>query len=229
MILPKSATKLYEESWDTFPKSKTILTSKFLGERFEFIIQTVNVENDCGEIENVHNLSDDILKIRKVHFIDIGNDPIENSKDYVESEDPALFESKLHHFGPLKGEWQKEQKQMMCTYKLVTVKCAIFGVQTKGENYVMNMEQNIFTRYHKQLYCWLDEWYGYTFDEILQREESLYDDMEAELSLDEEEGETSEKDKKKKKKKKSKKKGKESETESNEESNSASEKKEKKK
>lgn len=199
LILPSSATKLYEESWDTFPTARTVLTSSFLGERFTFTIESCNVEDDDGQLENAVGLSEEVLKQRVIHHIDIGNDAIENSKDYLESEDPSLFQSKLHDFGPLKDDWKSSVIKTMCCYKVVTVKCSIFGFQTKGENYIMNMEKNIFTRYHKQLYCWLDEWFGFSFEEILSREALLYEELEDELELDDEAEGQEAKDRKKKK------------------------------
>lgn len=184
-ILPSSATKLHEESWDNYPRAKTVITSPFLGSRFTFTIETNNVVNDKGDLDNAVGLDEETLKLREIHYIDIGNDEIEDKKQYKESEDPSLFQSKKFDFGPLKGNWQKKLKKYMCAYKVVTVKCSVFGFQTKAENYIMNMEKNIFTRFHKQVYCWLDEWFGYSFEEIMRKEELMYSEMGENLELDE--------------------------------------------
>jgi len=65
-VLPSSALKLEEESYDCFPYSKTILTNPFLGGRFSFTIESFHVDNDDGKIDNALNLPPDVLQIRQV-------------------------------------------------------------------------------------------------------------------------------------------------------------------
>ncbi len=64
-ILPASALRLEERAWNAYPYCKTDITSPFLGGRFQFTIESMHVENDWGKQENIHNLSPDVLKVRK--------------------------------------------------------------------------------------------------------------------------------------------------------------------
>lgn len=52
-ILPEYAFKLDEKSWNAFPYCKTVVTNSFLGERFEVTLESMHLENDRGETENV--------------------------------------------------------------------------------------------------------------------------------------------------------------------------------
>jgi hypothetical protein len=72
----------------------------------------------------------------------------------------------------------------MCAYKLVTVKIAVFGFQTKAESYTMNTETQIFLKFHQQIFCWLDEWFGLNLSEILEAEKKIYAEMNKRLVKD---------------------------------------------
>jgi Mg-chelatase subunit ChlI len=80
--------------------------------------------------------------------------------------------------------WQKKVDHVMCAYKLVTIKVAVFGFQTKAESYAMGTETQIFLKFHQQLFCWLDEWYGLSLSEILEQEKKIYAEMNKRLEKD---------------------------------------------
>jgi len=118
----------------------------------------------------LHKLSKKDLKNLVVEYIDITT-PIE--KDYKEDEDPTKYHSEKTGRGPLEEGWKDDAEPVMCAYKLVTVEFKWWGLQTKVENFIMSMETNIFLRFHKQVFCWLDEWYGMSMEQVREYEEEL--------------------------------------------------------
>ena len=83
-------------------------------------------------------MSSDQLKKREVITIDIANDPIP-SNEYKAEEDPKKFLSKKTGRGQLKTNWVESQKPIMCAYKLVSVEFKWFGLQSKIEKFIMNV------------------------------------------------------------------------------------------
>lgn len=214
LLAPSSALKLDEESWDAFPNCKTVITNRFFGERFSLTIESTHFNDDKGDQENALNLDEDQLKKRVVHRVDIGAEQPSDKNEYKESEDPRLFESKNfpEKYGPLTEGWQEKADPHMCCYKVVTILFKIWGVQGKGESFLMDMEGQIFLKFHKEIFCWLDDWYGLSIEEIVAKETQFYEDMGDRLGADdEEEGENGDGEKKKKKKKSKKDKHKDSE------------------
>jgi len=69
----------------------------------------------------------------------------------------------------------------MCCYKLVTVRCKITGTQDRIEKFMLAMEKSIFVKFHQQLYCWTDEWFGKTMAEIIELEAKMFSDMNKKL------------------------------------------------
>jgi len=173
-LAPASALQLEEEAWNAYPYCKTVLTSPFMGDKFKFVIESRHFA-DKGEQENVHNLPKKELKKRDVEMIDITS-PVEK-KDYKEEEDPTKFKSEKTGRGPLEEGWIENADPVMCAYKLVTVEFRWWGLQTKIENFMMGMETNIFLKFHKQIFCWIDEWYGMSMEEVRKYEDELREQM----------------------------------------------------
>jgi len=169
-LAPANALILHEESWNAFPYCKTILTSPFMPDKFKYIIETRYFENDKGEKENALNMDETALKKRKVEHMDFITQP-KDAKDYNPDEDPTKFKSKKTGRGLLKPGWQKESDPIMCAYKAVTVEFKMWGVQKKAEEYAQKMQGNIFLKFHKQVFCWIDEWYDMTLEDIRKYED----------------------------------------------------------
>jgi hypothetical protein len=205
VIAPSSALKLDEESWDAFPYSKTTITNRFFGERFSMTIESRHFDMDKGEQENALELPEDVLKKRVIHKMDIGAEQPTDKNEYKESEDPRLFKSGpfADKYQALTEGWQDRTETYMCCYKVVTVLFKIWGVQGKGESYLMDLETQIFLKFHKEIFCWLDDWYGLSLEDIIARETSFYEEMGDKLEVDEANGEGGKKQKKGKKSKKS--------------------------
>lgn len=173
-LAPASALMLVEEAWNAYPYCKTVLTSPFMEDKFKFIIETRHCA-DRGDSENVHNLPEKELKKREVEIIDITTPAAE--KDYKEDEDPTKFHSEKTGRGPLEKGWIEDADPVMCAYKLVTVEFKWWGLQSRVESFMMSMETNIFLKFHKQVFCWLDEWHGMSMEAVREYEDELRDQL----------------------------------------------------
>lgn len=87
----------------------------------------------------------------------------------------------------------------MCAYKLCTVEFKWFGIQGKVEKYIQSVnmiiielnkenydyfwillktEKRLFTKFHKQLFCWIDDWYGLTMNDIRRIEDETQKELQ---------------------------------------------------
>lgn len=71
--------------------------------------------------------------------MDFVNDPI-NSSDYIEEEDPRIYRSEKTNRGPLNEGWVEDHKRnnkpIMCAYKLCRVEFRYWGMQTRVESWI---------------------------------------------------------------------------------------------
>jgi hypothetical protein len=81
----------------------------------------------------------------------------------------------------LKGNWRDTVQPVMCAYKLVTVEFKWFGLQTRVEKFIQQSERRLFTKFHRQLFCWLDKWYGLTMADIRRIEEQVKAELDKEI------------------------------------------------
>ena len=127
---------------------------------------------DKGTQENPFNLPPDVLKKRKIVYIDIVNDPI-SPKDYKESEDPTKFVSKKTGRGPLGSNWKNTMQPITCVYKLIYLHAKYFGLQRKLEKKSHEIHQKVFTLTNRRIFCWMDEWYGMTQKDVRRINDQL--------------------------------------------------------
>jgi hypothetical protein len=177
-FIPADALKLEEKAWNAYPYCKTVLRNLWMGDSFTFIIESRHYDDD-GTQENVHKLEGEQLKKREVDFIDIAAEP-EDKKNYKKEEDPTLVHSEKGNRGPLNKGWQKN-KPLMCCYKLVTAEFKMFGFQSKVENFLMKFERNLFFDFHRQVYCWMDDWFSMTMQDVREYENKIKRDLDEKL------------------------------------------------
>ncbi|KAJ6633223.1 Phosphatidylinositol transfer protein alpha isoform [Pseudolycoriella hygida] len=159
LLAPKGSLEIHEEAWNAYPYCRTVIT--------------------------VHELSAEKLKSREVIHIDIANDPIA-SADYKPLEDPTKFKSEKTGRGPLVGnEWMKNVDPVMTCYKLVTCEFKWFGLQTKIESFIQKSERRLFTTFHRQVFCWMDRWYGLTMDDIRAIEDKTKEELDKQRQIGE--------------------------------------------
>jgi hypothetical protein len=173
-FLSKESTTIHERSWNMYPCVKTVITNDFFRTSGRIELDTITrVCVDGKADENVHNLTREQLEKREIVVIDIAEQL--SAGEYKEDEDPSLFKSIKTGRGPLiKGEWiNSNQKPLICCYKLVSVEFKVFGLQTRAENYIKTMYKQLFTNFHRQIFCWIDKWHGLKLEDVRKIEEDL--------------------------------------------------------
>uniref|UniRef100_A0A3P8VYT9 Phosphatidylinositol transfer protein, membrane-associated 2 n=1 Tax=Cynoglossus semilaevis TaxID=244447 RepID=A0A3P8VYT9_CYNSE len=180
-ILPQAALRVEEESWNAYPYTRTRYTCPFV-EKFSIDIETY-YKPDTGSQGNVFSLSSVEKRQRTVDLIDIVKDYIA-PHEYLVEEDPKLYQSVKTKRGPLSDNWIEEinqdmcQSPVMCAYKLCKVEFRYWGMQSKIERFIHDVGlRKVMVRAHRQAWCWQDEWYGLTIDDIRQLE------LETQLAL----------------------------------------------
>ncbi|KAM4576406.1 membrane-associated phosphatidylinositol transfer protein 2-like isoform 5-T6 [Odontesthes bonariensis] len=180
-ILPKAALRVEEESWNAYPYTRTRYTCPFV-EKFSIDIETY-YKPDTGNQADVFNLSVADKRQRTLDPIDIVTDPIP-PHEYKAEEDPRLYKSVKTQRGPLRDDWIEEYNNnpgktpIMCAYKLCKVEFRYWGMQSKIERFIHDVGlRKVMVRAHRQAWCWQDEWYGLTIEDIRQLE------LETQLAL----------------------------------------------
>ncbi|XP_021357174.1 phosphatidylinositol transfer protein alpha isoform-like [Mizuhopecten yessoensis] len=184
LIAPKGSLDIHEKAWNAYPYCVTIISNPgYMKEGFYIIIETLHCP-DRGNQLNAHGLKTDDEKIRKVVHIDIANDPVQDS-DYKEEWDPRkVMAVKSENTGeeigrgPLGGTWTKSVEPVMCAYKLVSCKFKWMGFQNKVEKFIQTQEKRIFTNFHRQVYCWMEKWFGLTMDDIREIERKTKEELD---------------------------------------------------
>ncbi|XP_037609179.1 membrane-associated phosphatidylinositol transfer protein 2-like isoform X1 [Sebastes umbrosus] len=194
-ILPQAALRVEEESWNAYPYTRTRYTCPFV-EKFSIDIETY-YKPDTGNQVDVFNMSSAEKRQRTVDPIDIVKDYIP-PHEYLVEEDPKLYQSVKTKRGPLSDDWIEEINQdpaesaVMCAYKLCKVEFRYWGMQSKIERFIHDVGlRKVMVRAHRQAWCWQDEWYGLTIEDIrtleLETQLALAKKM-AQFSLSEEGG-----------------------------------------
>ncbi|XP_047447802.1 membrane-associated phosphatidylinositol transfer protein 2-like isoform X7 [Mugil cephalus] len=180
-ILPKAALRVEEESWNAYPYTRTRYTCPFV-EKFSIDIETY-YKPDTGNQADVFNMSAVEKRQRTIDPIDIVTDPIP-PHEYKAEEDPRLYQSAKTQRGPLQDDWIEDYNNnpgktpIMCAYKLCKVEFRYWGMQSKIERFIHDVGlRKVMVRAHRQAWCWQDEWYGLTMEDIRQLE------LETQLAL----------------------------------------------
>jgi len=181
MLFSKGALEVHEEAWNAYPYCRTVVTNPgYMGDSFKIMIETFHAPG-AADNENAHNLSSEELANREVVKIDIAHDSVASS-DYNPEHDPKTFKSKKTGRGPLSDPmWMTKVQPVMTCYKLVTVEFKWFGVQGKTEAFIHKTERRIFTKFHRELFCWMDGWHGLTLDDIRKLEDKTKEDLSKQI------------------------------------------------
>jgi len=169
-MLPGSMLQVEEKAWNAYPYVKTVYSCPFFGERFSITSETRYFDNDLS-IPNALNLPETILPERQVDYIDIVSEDVD-PKYYKKEEDLRLFQSKKTARGPYEKGWEKTAKPLMCIYKVTSVEFKVWGLQTRVEQWLQKaMVRDVILLGHKQAFCWIDEWFGMTIEELRKYED----------------------------------------------------------
>ena len=103
----------------------------------------------------------------------------QKSKEYKCNEDPTVYKSVKTGRGPLVPEWWKTAEQdgvpVMTAYKVVKTTFKWWGLQTMVEKYACGLCRDIFRNAHAQQFCWTDEYYGMTMEDVIKFEKEQND------------------------------------------------------
>ncbi|KAG7479134.1 phosphatidylinositol transfer protein alpha isoform-like [Solea senegalensis] len=162
----------------------------YLGNKFSMTIETWH-KADMGEEENVHGLDQTTWDSVVIANIDIGETPQGLKTEF----NPATFTSEKTKRGPLTPGWKEKLAQdaecpHMCAYKLVTLEAKAPMIQKTVENMIMKAERNLFDKFHKQLFCTIDDWVNLTMEDIRQKEENTKKELDEMRKNDEVRGMT---------------------------------------
>ncbi|XP_053645243.1 phosphatidylinositol transfer protein beta isoform isoform X3 [Cherax quadricarinatus] len=165
LLAPEGALEVHEKSWNAYPYSKTLYCNPYMKDDFLISVETVHAA-DRGNTENIHGLMRSKWREVEVVMVDIANDPV-SAADYHPDEDPTKYISKKTGRGPLRDPyWWLQSEPVMTCYKLVSCEFRWFGIQARVERYIQDFERRIITNFHRQVFCWMDEWYGLTMEDI---------------------------------------------------------------
>lgn len=125
-VMPSlKSLSMEEQAWNAYPYCRTVYHCDFFKDKLTLEITTMHAA-DNGNTDNIHNLSKDELKKRKIDVIDIAAEHLP-AKLYKRDEDPTLYHSQKTNRGPLKPDWYKRQHTpTMTCYKVSLVhRCSI--------------------------------------------------------------------------------------------------------
>lgn len=183
MLVPDSMTDIREYSWNSFPWIRTEYANEYFGEKFYMSVETIH-SDDRGTQENAVNLNSEDLAKRKVDYLNIACD--DGSVAMEKGEDPTKFLSKKTGRGNLKRTFIEDHEPIMTCYKVCKLRFKVFGFQSRVESWGHQYGlRNPFLKYHRKLFCWIDEWYGLTIDDIrsMEAETALITKQKIEESL----------------------------------------------
>ncbi|XP_061774811.1 phosphatidylinositol transfer protein alpha isoform-like [Nerophis ophidion] len=179
-LAPKGSLEVHEKAWNAYPYCKTVLTNVFMKDKFEIKIETWH-KPDMGEMDNVHGIDKEQWANTEIVNIDIAEKI--SAKDYKEDQDPAIFKSAKTGRGPLGPNWKEELVNNpncphMCAYKLVSVNFQWTGLSGRMQNFIHKMERRIFTVFHRQLFCWIDNWINLSMEDIRRIEDNTKEQLD---------------------------------------------------
>jgi hypothetical protein len=120
--------------------------------------------------------------MREIDYVDIVEDEVES--DYIGKEDPSTFQSKMGGRGPLKPEFYKTCEPCICVYKVVTVNLDFGPFQKKAEALCLSAGmRDLLVPFHRQIFCWIDEWFGLSLEEVMLYEKASQDKVNKELQV----------------------------------------------
>ncbi|TKR77222.1 hypothetical protein L596_018235 [Steinernema carpocapsae] len=180
-LFGSKATIIEEECWDAYPYIKTVLSNPgYMKENFLITVESMHLP-DQGGTENALNLSEQVLKERQVVMLDICDNSILSKTDVKPETDPNTFQSAKTGRGPLKPDWHKTSKPVMCCYKVVSTQFKWLGFQSKVERLVQKQFARLFTRIHREIICWIDQWHHLSLAEMRKIEEEAAAELKKQL------------------------------------------------
>ncbi|MBN3314282.1 PITC1 protein, partial [Atractosteus spatula] len=170
-----------EKAWNYYPYTITEYTCSFLP-KFSIHIET-KYEDNKGCNDHIFDSEAKELE-REVCFVDIARRTlplIKTLRCYSHAlllaslQDLRYFKSAKTSRGLLKEGWRDTQDPIMCSYKLVTVKFEVWGLQTRVEQFVHKVVRDVLLLGHRQAFAWVDEWIDMTLDDVREYEKQMHE------------------------------------------------------
>ncbi|EPB65320.1 phosphatidylinositol transfer protein [Ancylostoma ceylanicum] len=157
----------------------------YMGQNFTLIIESIHLpDNGCAD--NPLNAP----RKRDIIYLDICDDVLIGKCNYRPETDPKLFVSERTGRGQLKPGWTYSATPVMCCYKLVTVHFKWTGLSSFVEKTIQKQYPKIFTKFHREAFCWIDYWFDLTDEELREFEEKIAKQLLEQLAEPEKRGGT---------------------------------------
>jgi len=177
----KGGLDLHEEAWNAYPYCKTVITNpNYMKDSFKVVIESLHLP-DNGKSENVLGKDKKDLDITVIDLLDIIKETT-NLSNAVDG-NPVTYSSKRSGRGPLDPEkWLEKTTPIMTCYKTVSIHCKWgIGLQNTLENFLMDKYRSTFLAFHQQIWCWTDEWYGMSIEELRQIEDKTKEELKKKI------------------------------------------------
>ncbi|ODN02508.1 Phosphatidylinositol transfer protein 2 [Orchesella cincta] len=173
-----SSMKITEiETWESFPYYRSVSKNQAAKDAYTMIIEAKYLPGN-GSLHNALKLPEDLLQQREIVLVDIAASV--PWADYRDGKDPALFRCKENGRGGLKaGEWMNTAHPVMTSYILVSIKYDLPGVSRMVEKRLQNGIHRAMVLHHRELFCLMDRWIGFTLNEVKELEKEAQDELAA--------------------------------------------------
>ena len=171
--LPSGMLDFHEECWAKFPRNLCKYSAPYLGERLDIAVDSYTVPfNPSSGFDNIDDniahLTPEELSIREIRYMDIISQPPQSKDKELQLEGFSCPELGIPEFQKPKRkfdfhkipEWAETYTgTMLLTVKVVKVKFAIWGLQTRIEELLATSAiPNIFLDSVRAIVAWAPTW-----------------------------------------------------------------------
>jgi len=189
-VMGKGGLDLHEEAWNAYPYCKTVITNpNYMKDSFKVVIESLHLP-DNGKSENVLGKDKKELDITVIDLLDVIKEK-SNMTGAVDG-NPVEYVSKRANRGPLDpNKWLDTTDPIMTCYKTVSIHCKWgIGLQNTLENFLMDKYRSTFLAFHQQIWCWTDEWFGMSMEELRELEDKTKEELKKKILEEEKQGTT---------------------------------------
>ena len=189
-VMGKGGLDLHEEAWNAYPYCKTVITNpNYMKDSFKVVIESLHLP-DNGKSQNVLGKDKKTLDITVIDLLDVIKEK-SNMTGAVDG-NPVEYVSKSAKRGPLNPDtWLETTDPIMTCYKTVSIHCKWgIGLQNTLENFLMDKYRSTFLAFHQQIWCWTDEWFGMSMEELRELEDKTKEELKKKILEAEKQGTT---------------------------------------
>jgi len=173
----KNSLKFIEHAWNAYPYMETKSHNMEKPDKVEFVFQSMHFNEDKGRLEKPTYIWDSEHLKNKNSFKGVNQIEIDITEKMkkLKKFDPTQVKSQKAGIGPLpqsqkKKPWYEQfEGTTMCCYKFSKTRFDIMFGGTMEKKFAKQQDFT-FKKFHKMIYCLMDEWWDMTLEEILQYE-----------------------------------------------------------